>query len=239
MEILSRSVFSQVLIAFAGGVDALAALERSGNDEQKLVVAVAVRNLTSGDSGVSIAGGQRVASSNRPVYSSYDVREAGKISAFRDQPMYRTSSAPVPSAASVGLSLALVRRGHARRKMPSLPRSPYSSDDSQSGNSFPAVHMRDTRMPAMSTSRRFQKSPLSYPVAVREYDLSSGSESMDVDDDCGSFTFIDVTSHESLSHNRFKTTFYFVQVQVGDSRFVVKRRYNDFKDLHRKVCLPR
>lgn len=69
-----------------------------------------------------------------------------------------------------------------------------------------------------------------------EYGFASASNSSAVDDESkGGAVFVAITDHKTLRRNRSKTTYYSVQVQVGDRKLVVKHRYNDFKDLYRKV----
>lgn len=50
-----------------------------------------------------------------------------------------------------------------------------------------------------------------------------------------SLRFVAIIGHENVSHNGSKTTVYFLQVEFENAMWVVKHRYQDFKELHERV----
>ncbi|CCI40102.1 unnamed protein product [Albugo candida] len=50
-----------------------------------------------------------------------------------------------------------------------------------------------------------------------------------------SLRFVAIIGHENVSHNGSKTTVYFLQVEFENAMWVVKHRYQDFKELHERL----
>jgi hypothetical protein len=64
---------------------------------------------------------------------------------------------------------------------------------------------------------------------------SSASGLSNASSESDDFKSVAITGHEDLFHQWPHTIFYLVEVQIGDTKFVTKRRYKEFRALYREV----